>query len=808
MERLQHSAGPDTTPLAGPKDVSRNGKLAAMWRFFHEGPPTIAAAWTLNSLLLSLGSATVIVALAVFIRVTIFASLETRLIYVTLFPAVTAASLIGGLPAGILAALLSAIVTSFWLAPIAYNMEYLGLIAFAMSCILIIGVTEAMHRSRARAVKAEARAKISDAIRESQAHLSAVINNAVDGIVVIDEAGLIRSVNSAVRRIFGYDLSELIGHNVNVLMADPYRAEHDSYIRAYIETGNARIIGIGREVEGRRKDSTIFPIHLTISETRIHGKRTFVGFIRDISEQKGAQENQERLTERLYYSEREARQQEALFKGVFDSAPDAIVLTDLSRHIRMVNPAFQQLFGFSAGDLDGAEDLRLYASRDDWKHLTGLMSTQSERGLITRENVSFRKKAGATFPGEIFAGYYRDATGTPLGYIGIIRDISEELTREEARRQSQKLEALGQLTGGIAHDFNNILTTIIGNHEYLKERLAEPDEQNALRRANNAAEMAARLTNRLLTFARRRQLEPVTLNVNDIVRTISELLRRTIGESITLELKLAPNLPFVRADTSEIENVIINLALNSRDAMPNGGRLTIETRSLTVMRDSSPPGIAPGHYVSFAVIDTGVGMTPEVASKAFEPFFSTKGTGRGTGLGLSTVYGFAEQSGGVVTLDSTPGKGTMVQVLLPAAERLPVTRTDQNDVPLAIDAETVLVVEDDPDVRETTLRRVEGLGYVAIEAHNSASAIKMLETGRPVDLVFSDVVMPGGISGYELADWVKKNRPDVKVLLTSGYVNFDQVDPLARQEFTLLEKPYTRADLAQALRAILMGERS
>lgn len=808
MKHHQHGVEPVTTPPAPGKDVRRDGGLALLRKFIHEGPPTTTADWTMHSLLLSLGSAIAIVGLAVLIRVTIFASLQTRLIYVTFFPAVMAASVIGGLPAGVLAALLSTIVTSFWLAPIAHTMEYLGLAAFVISCTLIIGVTEAMHRSRARAVKAESRATISDAIRESQAHLSAVINNAVDGIVVIDEAGIIRSVNSAVSRIFGYDPSELISHNVNVLMAEPYRSEHDSYIRAYLETGNAKIIGIGREVEGRRRDSIVFPIHLTISETQIHGKRAFIGFIRDISEQRNAQEQQDRLTEQLYHSERQARQQQALFKGVFDSAPDAIVVTDLSRHIRMVNPTFQHLFGFSAGDLDGAEDLRLYASRDDWRRLGSLMSMQGERGLITRENVSFRKKAGATFPGEIFAGYYRDASGTPLGYIGIIRDISEELTREEARRQSQKLEALGQLTGGIAHDFNNLLTTIIGNHEYLMERLIEPDEKNALRRANNAAEMAARLTSRLLTFARRRQLEPVTLNLNEIVSTISDMLRRTIGESISLELALAPDVPFVCADISELENVIINLALNSRDAMPNGGRLTIETRNLNVTKEELRPGIAPGHYVSFAVIDTGVGMTAEVAAKAFEPFFSTKGTGRGTGLGLSTVYGFAKQSGGAVTLVSTPGKGTTVQVLLPAARQLPLVRSDQNDVPLAIDAETVLVVEDDPDVRETTLRRVEGLGYVAIEAHNSASAIEMLETDRPVDLIFSDVVMPGGMSGYELAAWVKENRPDVKILLTSGYVNLGQVDPLARQEFPLLEKPYTREDLARMFRAVLIGRRS
>jgi signal transduction histidine kinase/CheY-like chemotaxis protein len=433
------------------------------------------------------------------------------------------------------------------------------------------------------------------------------------------------------------------------------------------------------------------------------------------------------------------------------------------------------------------------------------MSLQSGRGLTMRANFSFRKKDGVTFPGEIIAGYYRDTAGTPLGYIAIIRDMSEEVAREEAKRQSQKLESLGQLTGGIAHDFNNILTTIIGNHEYLKERLTKPEEQHALRRANNAAEMAARLTTRLLTFARRRQLEPVSLNLNEVVSVISELLRRTIGESVLLELTLAHDLAYVRADISEIENVIINLALNGRDAMPNGGRLTIATSNVEFGAQDTPPGLVPGAYVLLSVIDTGVGMTPEIMARAFEPFFSTKGTGRGTGLGLSTVYGFAEQSGGSVSLDSTPGKGTMVRVLLPAVRQLRHETVDEADVPLAPNAEVVLVVEDDPGVRETTLRRVEALGYVAVEACNSAAAIDILQSGESIDVVFSDVVMPGGMSGYELASWIKTNRPDVKILLTSGHVGVDHADSALREQFELLDKPYSRAKLAQAFRAILSG---
>jgi PAS domain S-box-containing protein len=887
-------------------------------------PPTLLSAWSVRSLTISFAWSIVAVAVGVLVRITIFASLETRLVYVTLYPAVTAASVVGGLPAGILASALSALAASFWLAPISETMEYLGLAAFLASCALIISVTEAMHRARARAVAAEARARLSDAIRESeerqrtlidqaadaiitcgaegqflevnpaacqffgydqshlldlrirdllcrediarfsgpemwirageglpvewcfrrsdgvtvigevsakqyrsgqfqaiirnvterqraamalresQTQLSAVVNNAVDGIVVVDETGSIRSVNPAAQRIFGYGSTEMIGRNVNILMAEPYRSAHDTYITNYLKTGNAKVIGLGREVEGRRKDGTAFPINLAISETEIDGKRVFVGFIRDISEQKLAQENQRLLTERLFQSEQQARQQQALFQGVFDSAPDAILLTGMNRRVRMINPAFQKLFGFTSQEVENTEDSRFFSSKEEWKRISLLTAEPQRNGGSGRENAEFLRKNGTTFPGQIISGHYRDSMGTALGYIAIVRDVIEELRREDTKRQSQKLEALGQLTGGIAHDFNNILTTIIGNHEYLEEHLTKTDERLALRRANNAAEMAARLTARLLTFARRRKLEPETINLNDVVTTIADLLRRTIGESITLELKLAHDLASVLVDVSEVENAIINLALNARDAMPTGGRLTITTDNLTVREGDLATGCKPGLYVALSVIDTGIGMTPEVAARAFEPFYSTKGSGRGTGLGLSAVYGFAEQSGGSVALNSELGRGTTVRFILPAVKQQLAIEGHHEEIPASCHGETVLVVEDDPDVRETTLRRIEGLGYVAIDATNGSEAVKILESGKHVDLVFSDVVMPGGMSGFELGDWIRQNRPNVRVLLTSGHANVGHpIDPALRQKFELLDKPYSRSTLAQAFHSIL-----
>ena len=279
--------------------------------------------------------------------------------------------------------------------------------------------------------------------------------------------------------------------------------------------------------------------------------------------------------------------------------------------------------------------------------------------------------------------------------------------------------------------------------------------------------MGAALTKRLLTFARRRRLSPQVLDLNELVLGLIEILKRTIGEPITLTTMLAGNLWKARVDASEVENALLNLAINARDAMPNGGALVIETRNAMEL----PFDGAGRDYILVSVSDTGQGMPPDVVERAFEPFFSTKEPGRGTGLGLSTVYGFAEQSAGHVTIASEVGKGTTVDLYLPRADAGAETREPQaaDAVPLSAENEVVLVVEDNAEVRELTLQRVEGLGYVALEAESGPAAIALLESGEHIDLVLSDIVMAGGMSGYDVARWIRKHAPAVRVVLTTGY---------------------------------------
>ena len=517
---------------------------------------------------------------------------------------------------------------------------------------------------------------------------------------------------------------------------------------------------------------------------------------------KRAVDEQINLTQRLSISEQEARKQHAQFLGVFDSAPEAIVLTNFDRQITMVNPAFMRLFGYElseAIDTDCSEIVARPATSGP--DIFSLNQDEMRIGFVADPVMSaFRRKDGTTFQGEALVAPYFDIRGTPVGLVAVIRDLTSKLQLEESRRNSQKLEALGQLTGGIAHDFNNILTTLVGNLEFVDPHLKDPEGRTALRRATNAAEMAARLTTRLLTFARRRKLEPMVVDLNGQVIVIADLLRRALGDSISLDLDLSDGLWPVRVDISEFENSIVNLALNARDAMPSGGRLTIQTRNLEIAANEEQDALSPGEYVALSVNDTGTGMPPDVARRAFEPFFSTKGSGHGTGLGLSTVYGFTEQSGGKVSLRTALGRGACVRLLLPRAKSEPTAPSNRGLPPLSENAEVVLVVEDDTEVRESVMQRVEGLGYVAIEAANGREAIEFLKTPADVDLVFSDVSMPGGVTGYDIAAWVFANRPNVRILLTSGHIGeIEPPQPLVARGIEVLDKPYDRHALAEAL---------
>jgi PAS domain S-box-containing protein len=390
------------------------------------------------------------------------------------------------------------------------------------------------------------------------------------------------------------------------------------------------------------------------------------------------------------------------------------------------------------------------------------------------------------------------------------QEVAERLRAEEALRQAQKMEAIGQLTGGIAHDFNNLLTVITGNVELLQRRL--PEEATRLRRAADqalqGAHRAAALTHRLLAFSRRQALDPKPVDPNRLVVGMSELLHRTLGETIVLKTLTPEGVWRTEADPNQLENAVLNLAVNARDAMPDGGNLTIETANVHLDEGyvrTLPELIPPGEYVLLAVSDTGTGMDDATMERVFEPFFTTKEAGRGTGLGLSQVYGFVRQSQGHIRIYSEPGEGTSVKIYLPrylGADKA-AEPAQLRSAPLRGRGEVVLVVEDDDDLRAYTTEALTELGYTVVAAPDARAALQALASGRKVHLLFTDLVLAGGLNGRELADEAVRNRPGLKVLYTTGYsanaVHHGRLDP----GLHLIGKPFTYADLAAKIRLIL-----
>ncbi|MFZ3236728.1 MAG: ATP-binding protein, partial [Stellaceae bacterium] len=391
----------------------------------------------------------------------------------------------------------------------------------------------------------------------------------------------------------------------------------------------------------------------------------------------------------------------------------------------------------------------------------------------------------------------------------VVEEFNRREQAEEALRQAQKLEAVGQLTGGIAHDFNNLLTVIMGNLDHLERVLpANREYRRIIAAALRGASRAAMLTQRLLAFSRRQPLMPQVVSVNHLVAGMSDLFRRTIGEAIQIETVLAGGLWPTFVDGNQLENALINLAVNARDAMPEGGKLTIETANsyLDEAYAAMHSEVEPGQYVGTFVTDTGVGMASNIVNQVFEPFFTTKEVGHGTGLGLSQVYGFVKQSGGHVKIYSEVGQGTTVRLYLPryrGPDGVADERAEARELPRGR-AETVLVVEDDPDVRDYTSGMVGDLGYNVLTAEDGASALRLLDAHREVQLLFTDVGLPGGMNGRQLADQALRRQPRLKVLYTTGYarnaiVHQGRLDPRVDVVF----KPFSYTDLAAKIRHVL-----
>ena len=511
------------------------------------------------------------------------------------------------------------------------------------------------------------------------------------------------------------------------------------------------------------------------------------------------------------------------YRMLIEQMQEGAVTLNADGLVLYCNHRFTAMLGYSQERVVGGAFHRFVPGEDratvDW-----LISSSAEAG--GRGEFTLVREDGATLPvhlsfavlasdGErILCGIVTDLTGQRERNRELAEtnarlqaEIAERESAEARLRQVQKMEAVGQLTGGLAHDFNNLLMIIAGNLQLLEARLTDERLAPLIGHALSAADRGARLTGQLLAFSRRQDLQSRSVCINSLLPALAPLVRQAIGAGIAMEIIEGEALWHCCTDPNQLENALLNLAINARDAMPGGGSLRFETANVTVDADAAAilPDARPGRYVAVSVTDTGEGMSPDIMERALEPFFTTKEIGKGSGLGLSMIYGFVRQSGGHLTLESAPGKGTRVSLHLPWSEPPPAEEHAEDRVPSRQAASgTVLVVEDDADVRQLVVSLVAALGYSVLDAADGATALEMLDRHAAVDLVFSDVAMPGGMSGIDLAHQIRRRCPDTAILLTSGFTARAQVhDPALATTFPILNKPYRHEDLAEALQLAL-----
>jgi PAS domain S-box-containing protein len=622
---------------------------------------------------------------------------------------------------------------------------------------------------------------------ERERLFSAVVESSHDAILTMTLEGTITSWNRAAEQLFGYSATEAVGQHIS-LIAPPERVTEADDILAKISR-NEMIQQ--HETVRRRKDERLVEVSSTISP--LHAANgTVVGaskVVRDITES--------RRTQRALSREVEERQR------VFETSQDLILVTDSTGQLVQVSPSSLAILGYCPDEMMGQNAAEFTHPADLDRARAGMRAARQGRQVRSHE-VQLRHKDGRT----VALNWMATWSESVQRYFFIGRDQTEKRATEAQARQAQKMEAIGQLTGGIAHDFNNILTVITGSIGILADQVADrPELASIAKLIDESAERGAQLTQQLLAFARKQPLQPVDLDVNALVVEAAKLLRPTLGEHIEVSARLTDDAWTALVDPNQLTTAILNLALNARDAMPQGGKLTLETHNVSLDEDYAHANneVLAGDYVMIAVSDTGAGIPPAYLEKVFDPFFSTKGVGKGTGLGLSMVFGFVKQSGGHVMIYSEVGQGTCVKLYLPRSreeKRPAAAMTMANEAKGG--EERILIVEDDALVRQYVVAQIRSLGYATLSAANAAEALDIIDGNAAIDLLFTDVIMPGAMNGAQLADAARQRRPSLKTLFTSGYTE-DAVIHHGRLDagVLLLAKPYRKPELARMIRIAL-----
>jgi PAS domain S-box-containing protein len=614
----------------------------------------------------------------------------------------------------------------------------------------------------------------------------------------MNEKGEIMFWNKAAEKMFGYSEEEIIGKPVTILIPEEYIERHKKGIRRFLE--EPRMLKGTIKVIGLKKNGERFPVEFSFSMYKSDSTFTFIAIARDITEREEMEEEL-RKSEKLYKSLFEFN------RGVLENSPIGIIRLDKDLKIIYENPEMERIMGVPSGEKSKTMGMDI---RD--------IPSIKEAGISTVFNdlLKGKKISGETPFTSIYGKKtYLSFSGVPIfeeekfeGAVLVINDITERKELEQQFLQAQKMEAIGRLTGGIAHDFNNLLTSIIGYAEMSKMKLS-PEESiyNYINQIIKASEQATGLIEKLLAFSRKAITQPKVLNLNSVIKDFKNVLERMLGEDIILEFIPGEGLGNIEIDPHQIEQIVMNLAVNSRDAMPKGGKLVIETKNVELDKSyiNKYPYAKAGRYVLLSISDTGCGIDKEILPHIFEPFFTTKKKGEGTGLGLSTVYGIVKQCGGHINVYSEVGKGTTVKVYFPRIDKLAneiISSIKTSELPRG--KETVLVVEDEKSIRKLIMRILSQCGYKVLLAKNEKKALSLWDKyGGNIDLLLTDIVLPGPC-GKELADKLTSLRPGLKVLYMSGYSdNVIFHHEILEKELNFLQKPFTPQELALKVRKVL-----
>jgi len=706
--------------------------------------------------------------------------------FVALALAIRNSSLLVGLIAVLCAAVLAVVIARSLARPInqlTAAVESVGRVDAVPIPVDAGGETGVLARAFARAID-EANAKAA-ALEERRR----IFETSQDLILISASDGTLVQVSPSAETILGYRPDEMIGRN-GIEFIHP-----DDLEQARREMRAARQGVRMRNADSRyiHKDGRAVTLSWMGAWSEPVKRHFFVG--RDMTESRHAQET--------------LQESEQLARNIIETSLDAFVQMDESGRILNWNSQAERIFGWPRADALGQNVFALMGQRDGRGPLKlaleGFLRSGRAQVVMPRRQVQIRRRDGSEFAAELSVTALKTRNG--FVFNGFVRDLTEKIAAEDRIRQSEKMEALGQLTGGIAHDFNNILTVITGTIEILAGAVAnEPQLAAITKMIDEAAARGADLTQHLLAFARRQPLQPRETDINMLILDTAKLLRPTLGEQVEIGTVFKSDGCIALVDPNQLATAIINLALNSRDAMPGGGKLILET-GLAYLDESYArlnDDVRPGAYAMIAVSDTGYGIPAAILDRVFDPFFTSKGPGKGTGLGLSMVYGFIKQSAGHIKVYSEEGQGTTIRMYLPPGTGAAAPPESEPEVEHEGGRETILVVEDDRLVREYVLTQLHSLGYITLAAANAAEALAMAGDNEKFDLLFTDVIMPGAMNGRQLADAVVKARPGVKVLFTSGYtenaiIHHGRLD----QGVLLLAKPYRKSDLARMIRKAL-----